>query len=316
MMSGTLLSVGIDISKQWLDLAYHGRMRVVRYANSEAGWAKIVAALASAKLRCVVVEATGGYELGLLGALLAANLPVARVQPGRVRWFAHSQGRFAKTDHLDARLLAQYGAVSQLHLETLPQAGQVQLAALVQRRRQVLEARGVEANRLRLCHAAVRGLVQDAIDHYDAELATLEQRINELLAATPDLAQRAALLTSVPGIGPVVASSLLGELPELGRLGPKQLSALVGLAPWARESGQQANARHIGGGRRELRAVLYMAALVAARFNPTIRAVYLHLVAQGKPKKVALVACARKLLTITNALVRDNQVWRPAPIAS
>jgi transposase len=315
-MSTTPLSVGIDVGKDRLDVAFHGRQRVHGYPNRDQGWQRICEALTELPVACVVLEATGGYELGLLGALLAAGLPAVRVQPGRARSFARSQGQCAKTDAIDARLLAHFGAASDLQPTRLPAAEQVLLAALCQRRRQVLDMRGAEANRLRLCHAGVRAFVQAAVARCDAEVAELEQQIQAVLAAVPVLAANAGLLRGVPGLGPVAVSSLVPGVPELGQMSPKEAGVLVGLAPWARDSGASSEPRHIRGGRAEVRHVLYMAALVAARHNPVLKPFYERLLAKGKPKKVALVAVARKLLIIANAIVRDQRPWRKMPLAA
>jgi transposase len=315
-MNATPLSVGIDISKDRLDVAFHGQRRVRSYPNTDQGRQQICGVLSRVAVACVVLEATGGYELGLLGALLAAGLPAVRVQPGRVRHFARSQQELAKTDAIDARVLAHFGAASDLRPTVLPAPEQVLLAALCQRRRQVLDIRGAEANRLRLCHAGVRPFVQAAMARCDAEVAELEQQIQALLAATPVLAEHAVNLRTVVSFGPVVVSGLLAELPELGHLSPKQAGALVGLAPWARDSGQSSAPRHIKGGRSELRNLLYMAALVAVRHNPVLKAFYERLLAKGKPPKVALTAVARKLVIIANAIVRDHQPWREMPMAA
>jgi transposase len=232
-----------------------------------------------------------------------------------VRHFARSQQQFAKTDAIDARVLAHFGAVSDLRPTVLPTSDQVLLAALCQRRRQVVVMRGAEVNRLRLCPTSVRGYVQDIIAVYDAQLAQLNEEIRALLASAPTLAEKAAVLRTMIGFGQVAVSTLLAILPELGHLSPKEAAALVGLAPWARDSGGSSLPRHIQGGRGELRKVLYMAALVAVRHNPVLKAFYERLRAKGKPPKVALTAVARKLVIMANAMVRDQQPWREMAMA-
>jgi transposase len=309
----TSQSVGIDVSKEWLDVAVGSQEQPWRVSNSAEGIADLVARLQPLQVELIVLEATGGLEGMVLAELHAAGLPVARVNPGRVREFAKATGRFAKTDRLDARTLAQYAHAIHPDPVHLPNADEQYLAALVSRRRQLLDMLVAEKNRLPTTPKPVQGRVRKHLDWLKAEIQALEQEIDEFIRRTPLWREKDELLKSVPGIGDVTACTLLAELPELGQLNRKQIAALVGVAPFNRDSGRFQGKRHIRGGRSSVRTPLYMATLAATRFNPVIRTFYHHLLAQGKEKKVALVACMRKLLTILNAILRHRQPWCLAP---
>lgn len=311
--------VGIDVSKPVLDVAcrVHGAPHpipaVARVANDAAGIARLVADLHALAPTLIVLEATGGQQDLVVAALGAAGLPVVVVNPRQVRRFAEAVGQLAKTDRLDAALLALFAERVQPAPRALPTATQQELDALLLRRRQLIEMRATE--QIRLAQAArreVRASLTAHIAFLTAQLAALDDRLDALVQASPLWRAQEDLLASVPGVGSVTARTLLAELPELGRLSRHAVAALAGVAPFARESGQWRGTRAIRGGRAVVRTALYMATLAATRWNPVIRAHYRHLRAVGKPAKVALVACMRKLLTILNAILKTEQAWCPA----
>jgi transposase len=306
-----LSSVGIDVSKNALDVAIVPTGERQQYPNSEPGISALVARLVAVAPDVIVLEATGGYETEAVTALGLAGLPVALVNPRQVRDFARAMGRLAKTDALDAAVLAAFGARVQPTPRALPDAAQQALAALVTRRRQLVEMLTTERLRLPLAHGRVRQDLRAHIRWLEQRLSDTETALREAVRQSPLWRATDDLLRTVPGVGPTTASSLIAELPELGRLTRHQLAALVGIAPFNCDSGQRRGQRTIWGGRATVRASLYMATLVATRHNPTIRVFYQRLRAAGKPAKVALVAAMRKLLTILNAMVKAQRPWTP-----
>lgn len=309
------VTVGIDVAKARLDVATRPRGEAWQVPNDEAGVAALVARLRGLAPALVVLEATGGLERLAAAALAAAGLPVAVVNPRQVRAFARAVGQLAKTDALDAALLARFGEAVRPPPRPLPDAAQQALAALLARRRQVVTMLTAERQRLGAALPAVRRRVQAHVAWLEGELAALDADLGDALRASPSWQAKDDLLRSVPGVGPVVALTLLAELPELGALDRKRLAALVGVAPLNADSGARRGQRLVWGGRGRVRAALYMAALVATRFNPVLRAFYQRLLAAGKAKKVALTACMRKLLLILNALVQTGTPWRPPATA-
>jgi transposase len=301
--------VGVDVGKRWLDVAINDQPRVRRFANSPDGRAAMVALLRPLSPQLVVLEASGGFEREPIADLLAADIPVARATPARVRHFAKGLGRLAKTDRIDAGVLAHYARLAGLQPIVLGDATHELLSALAQRRRQATAALHAETNRLPGAHQAVRGDIEAAIATYRAQIADLEARIAALISSDPGLAADQALLQSIPGVGPVLSTTLLADLPELATVDPKRLSALVGVAPFANDSGNRSGPRSIRGGRAPVRHALYMAALSASRYNPPLRAFYERLKAAGKLKKVALVAVMRRLLGLCHAILRDRRPW-------
>lgn len=304
--------LGIDVAKAQLDLADPSGTTTRRIANTALAIAALVDELVRDPPSLIVVEATGGYEMALVSALQQARLPVAVINPRQARDFARASGRLAKTDAIDARILAQFGAA--LHPAPLPpiDPSQTALAALVARRRQLVDMLIAERNRLEHAADAIQGWINDHIAMLKTQLAQTDAAIALTVEASADLHRRREILTSVKGVGPLTAAVLLAELPELGAIGHKQIAALVGVAPINHDSGTQRGQRHIAGGRPSVRCALYMATLVAVRYNPTIKAFYRRLRDSGKRAKVALVAAMRKLISILNALVRDNRTWQPA----
>jgi transposase len=283
---------------------------VRRVANTEPAIADLVADLRTAPLIGVVLEATGGLETPVASALAAAGLPVAVVNPRQVREFARGSGQRAKTDRLDARVLARFGEHVRPPCRPLPDAATQELARLVTRRRQLVEMLTAERNRRQGPAAPLADSLDEHIAWLQARISDLDRTLATLLRESPVWQADAALLQSVPGVGPVLTATLLAELPELGRLDRKRIAALVGVAPFTRESGRWRGRAMIGGGRAAVRATLYMAALVATRHNPVLRTFYQRLVAAGKAKKLALTAVMRKLLVILNAIRRDQARWQ------
>jgi transposase len=306
---------GIDVSKGHLDAHLRPTGEAVRVGNDEAGIAALVARLAAAGVTLVVLEATGGYEAPVAAALAAAGLPVAVVNPRQVRDFARSTGRLAKTDALDAAVLAHFADAVRPPARPLPDADAAALAALLARRRQLIEMRTAEVNRLPLAAPAIARGIRAHVARLDRQVRHADAELAAAVEASPVWRAKEDLLRGAPGVGPVVARTLLFELPELGALSGKRIAALAGLAPVARDSGRWSGARSIAGGRAAVRAALYQAVLSAARYNPPIRAFYRRLRAAGKAAKVAQVAAMRKLLVTLNAMVRDNRTWDPAIVA-
>lgn len=305
------VAVGIDVAKAALDVAVRPSGEERHLANAPAGIAEIVQWLHALHPQVIVVEATGGYETALVAELGNAGLPVAVVNPRQVRDFARATGRLAKTDRLDAQVLAHFGQVIRPTPRPLPDEAAQALAALVERRRQLVAMRTAEGNRLAATPvAAVQVRIQAHLAWLERELRELDGELRERLRASPLWREQDDLLQSVPGIGPTISLTLLASLPELGRLSHGQLAALVGVAPLNRDSGTVRGRRATWGGRSAVRAALYMGTLRATRCNPRIQAFYHRLLAAGKAKKVALVACMRKLLCMLNAMVRHHVPWQ------
>lgn len=301
--------LGIDVSKAYLDVAVHdGAVTQVR--NTAEGITAFVAGLAAAPPMRVVLEATGIYHRAVAAALTAAGIPVAVVNPRQVREFARSTGTLAKTDRVDARVLARFGAVLTPPVRPLPDADQQALAALVERRRQLVTMQTMEKNRLHVATARVAVNVRATLAALAHAVADIDDEIGTLIDQSATWSAQVALLTSVPGVGPQNARCLIALLPELGRLDRRAIAALVGVAPLAHESGRWRGARSCWGGRAAVRAMLYMATHVATRWNPVLQPVYAALKAAGKPTKVAKVACMRRLLTMLNAILKTQTPWR------
>jgi len=305
-MTRTQVFVGIDVSKAQLDMALRPEGRFSA-SNDEAGFAQILERLKAAPPTLVVLEATGGLEIPITGVLAAAGVPVVVVNPRQVRDFAKATGKLAKTDALDAQVLAHFAEVLRPALRPLPDAQA--LAALLARRRQLVEMLTAEKNRLSSAHTPVRKSLRTHIVWLERELSHTDRDLAHAIRESPVWREKDDLLQSVPGIGPVGTSTLLANLPELGTLTGKQIAALVGVAPLNRDSGTWRGKRTVWGGRAQVRAILYMSALTATRFNPVIRVFYQRLCAAGKAKKVALTACMRKLLIILNAMMKHRTRW-------
>jgi len=311
-MSAEPVFVGIDVSKASLDVAVHRPATRWTVDYTEATLTPLVARLTALAPALIVLEATGGLEVPLVGAVAVAGLPVVVVNPRQVRDFAKATGRLAKTDTLDAAVLAHFAAAVQPAVRPLPDAATQGLAAVVTRRRQLVDMLTAERNRLSCAPVVLRKELQAHIRWLERRIAGLDTELEHAIRTSPVWRAQEDLLRSVPGIGPIVARTLLAQLPELGTLAPKPLAALVGVAPLNRDSGLFRGRRKVGAGRAAVRAVLDMGTLAAVRFNPVLRPFYQRLRAAGKLPKVALTACMHKLLTILNALLKHQRRWDPA----
>jgi len=306
--------IGIDVAKAELVVARGSRGEIATYANDEGAVRTLVQELAGRSVELIVLEATGGYEVLGASALASAGLPVVVVNPRQVRDFAKATGQLAKTDRLDARVLALFGERVRPAVRALPDEQTRELEAVLTRRRQLLEMRQAERNRLLqvVGHGArpIQHSLQKHIAYLERELELTETDLRRRLQESPMWRARDNLLQSAPGVGTVTSETLMAQLPELGQLDRRAIGKLVGVVPLNHDSGTWRGRRTIYSGRAQVRAVLYMATLAAKRCNPVIKAFYERLLAAGKPKKVALVACMRKLLTILNSMVRTSQHWR------
>ena len=303
--------VGIDVSKTRLDIAVRPCGARESTPNEEAAIQALVKRLRALKPTLIVLEATGGLERHVVRALAAADLPVIVVNPRQVRDFAKATGKLAKTDRIDAEVLARFGEAVRPELRPLPDEASLELRAVIARRRQITDMVVAERNRLSQAPRRVKKRIEAHIRWLEAELKRANEDLDQTIRQSPIWREQEDLLRSVPSIGPVISRTLLAELPELGTLRGKQIAALVGVAPLNRDSGTMRGRRAIWGGRAHVRAALYMAALVASRRNPVIRDFYKRLRAAGKAPKVALVACMRKLLTILNAMLKHRARWSP-----
>lgn len=308
------LYVGIDVSKAHLDVALQRDSEVFQVDNSEEGIAELVSRLGESPPELVVLEATGGYEGLVAGVLAGQGIPVAIVNPRQVRDFARATGVLAKTDRVDARVLAHFAEAVRPQVSPLPSAEALELEALVTRRRQIVDMLTMEKNRRQnvASERMLRG-IEKHIVWLEEALRRVNDDIDKTIRQSKAWKEQEDLLRSVPGVGPVTARTLLAELPELGQLSRKEIAMLVGVAPLNRDSGTMKGQRTTWGGRASVRTVLYMATQTATRCNPTIRRSYQSLIKRGKKPKVALVACLRKLLTILTAMVRDGRRWSPNP---
>jgi transposase len=302
--------IGIDVSKARLDIAVHDSSQCFSCDNTEAAVETLVKKMKELEPELIVMEATGGYERLCAAMLAAAGLALSVVNPRQVRDFAKSKGILAKTDRLDARVLAHFGAAIKPEPRALPDAQQQLLDELMLRRRQIVAGLVAEKNRLGMAHTdAVKKSLREAIAFYERLLADVDRQVGEHIERSPLWRAREDLLRSFKGVGPVSSRTLIGDLPELGSLDRKRIAALVGVAPLAHDSGKRKGTRAIFGGRGQVRAALYMVAITAIRANDPIRQFYQRLRAAGKPAKVAIVACMRKILIILNAMVRTQSRW-------
>jgi transposase len=302
--------VGIDVSKDFLDVAFGFRSNVRRFLNTPRGHRQLAGAVGRYAAKRIVMEASGGYERGVLVYLNDRKLPAIRVNPRQVRDFARSAGILAKTDAIDAKVLVRFGATHEPVHRPLPSPARQRLADLQTRRGQLIALRTAECNRLeQTTDALITRTIQAVIKTFDKQIALIEAESAGVIAEHKELERTYAVLTSVPGVGPVTAAVLMGGMPELGSLSRQEAAALAGLAPYNSDSGRKQGARHIRGGRAAVRTALYMATLSAARHNPIIAEDFRRLAETGKPYKVVMTACMRKLLIILNAMVRDDKLW-------
>jgi transposase len=305
--------IGIDVSKDRLDVHVRPSGHTLAMARSGKGLEQLVSDLAALNPALIVLEATGGFEITVAAALASAGLPLAVVNPRQIRDFARATGRLAKTDALDAQVIALFAERIRPEPRPLADADSQALAELTARRRQVIEMIGMETNRLRQArNPAVQRMLRSTLKILETQLVQLDHDIGDTIKRSPLWRAADDLLTSVPGVGDVTAHTLIADLPELGQLDRRRIAALVGVAPINRDSGQMRGRRTIAGGRADVRNALYMATLAATRWNPVIRAHYNSLIERGRPKKVALVACMRRLLGILNAIIRTKTPWQCA----
>ncbi len=304
--------VGIDVSKEWLDYGVRPDGQAGHVTNDAAGIAQLVKQLKPLQPTLIVLEATGGLELLVLAALIGQGLPVAVTNPRQVRDFARATGDLAKTDKIDGHVLAHFAEAIRPRVTQLPDEQAQRLKALWTRRSQIVAMLTAEQNRLPSAPGRVRSRVQAHITWLQHELDELNHDLQDEIHQSPLWRTKDDLLRSAPGCGPVLSTTLLAGLPELGQLNRKQIAALVGVAPFNHDSGHQRGRRIVWGGRAQVRSVLYMATLTATRFNPVIRSFYERLIQAGKPFKVALTACMRRFLTILNAMIRTEKPWSPA----
>jgi transposase len=305
--------VGIDVSKNRLDVAMRPSGAAFVVARNARGLDELIARLREVSPHIVALEATGGFETVAAAALAGAKLPVVIVNPAQVRAFAKALGKRAKTDPIDAAVIAHFAEATKPQVRPLPDEATRLLADLVARRRQIIEMIGAEHQReQRMTIPRVKKSISRLLKALEKELASLDDDIDNAVRGSPAWREKENLLESVPGVGPVIARTLISELPELGTLGRKEIAALAGLAPFTRQSGKWRGKSFIGGGRTAVRCALFMGAMVAKQHNPILKAFFDRLVAAGKPKMVALIAVARKLLTMLNAIIRDNRPWQIA----
>jgi transposase len=310
-MEDSQVFVGIDVSKSYLDVASRPTGELWQVPNDAGGIGDLAQRLAGMKPSLVVLEATGGLERELTAELASAGLPVAVVNPRHVRDFARASGVLAKTDTLDAQVLARFGQAMEPEPRPIPDAEAKDLQALVGRRRQVVEMITAEKNRRRTVTARIFTQVEEHIRWLEKSLKDLDQDLDSFIHSSAMWRTKERVIRSAPGVGPVLSATFSANLPELGTVSGGQIAALVGVAPFNRDSGKLRGKRTVWGGRRQVRAALYMAALVASRYNPVIRDFYQRLCSMGKPKKVALTACMRKLLVILNSMVKHGREWQP-----
>jgi transposase len=308
-----IITVGIDVSKDRLDVAVRPSGEAFAVERNAAGLELLAARLREFSPQIVALEATGGFETVAAAALAAAQLPVVVVNPAQVRAFAKAIGQRAKTDPIDAAVIAHFAAATTPEVRPLPDEATRLLADMIARRRQIIEMIGAERQReKRVTMASLRKSIKRVVGTLEKELGSLDVDIDGAVRGSPAWREKEDLLASVPGVGPTIARTLIAELPELGRLDRRQIAALAGLAPFTRQSGQWRGRSFIGGGRTVVRTALFMGALVAKRHNPVLKVFFDRLVTAGKPKMLALIAVARKLLTILNAILRDKRQWQTA----
>ena len=303
--------VGIDVCQKYLDVHVRPSSQSFQLNNDRVGIGKLISILAKIKPELIVLEATGGMEIDAAIQLTEVGLAVAVINPRQARDFAKATGAIAKTDAIDARVLAHFADAIRPEVRQISDESSRQLEELVARRRQISDMITAEKNRRRGKTNSVQSDINEHIEWLEKRLQEIESQIKSAISVNPDWQQKMDLLTSVPGIGDVVAVTLISSLPELGTISHKSISYLVGVAPLNRDSGKFRGKRRIWGGRAKIRCVLYMAALVAIRFNPAIKAFYERLLQKGKLKKVAITACMHKLLIFLNAMMKKNQAWQP-----
>jgi len=311
-MNTTIAYVGIDVGKDWLDVAVSGKNEITRFGNHDEGIEKLVGQIHQMQPRLVAVEASGGYESAFVNALMLKAQQVAVVNPTRVRALARARGLLAKTDEIDARNIATYAEMIKPEPKTPREDLDIRIQALITRREQLVDIRSAESNRLRTCHDSIKADVREHLDWLERQIAILDEEIKQLVKRSEAWTKQTELLKTMPGVGFITAVTMTANMPELGELNRQKIAALAGLAPYNRDSGKKRGKRRIFGGRQSVRRVLYMAALSASKHNPVIKKLYERLIGKGKPFKVAITACMRKMITIMNVMVKNQSAWRCA----
>lgn len=309
-MSSSNVYVGIDVSKAQLDVGFCPSSKNLSFANGDREITKLVDRLQKTRPELIVAEATGGLEMKVVSALAASNLPIAVVNPRQVRDFAKASGKLAKTDSIDAEILAQFAKAIKPEVRKLPDSATQEIKALVTRRKQIVEMLTAEKNRLAGALQNVVPEIEEHINWLEARSKSIDDDLSKAVHKSPIWKEKNNLLRSVPGVGPMLSFTLLANLPELGALNRKQIAALVGVAPYCRDSGTLRGRRTVWGGRANVRSILYMGTLSAIRCNDAIKHFYQRLINAGKAPKVAITACMRKLLTILNSMVKHNTPWQ------
>jgi transposase len=305
--------VGIDVGKAWLDVAVYGDKEVNRFHNDIEGIGKLICYLEPYQPELVVVEATGGYEQFVVEVLNNQGYKKAIANPTRIRAYAKAIGLLAKTDKIDARLIAEYAFKIRPEAQGSKTEQEIQLKALITRREQLVDMKSMESNRLGTTHSSLKADVQEHLEWLKTQISILEAEIKQIVNELPEWKETENILESIPGVGIITAVTIIAEMPELGgELNRQKVAALAGLAPFNQDSGKKKGKRRIFGGRKGVRRVLYMASMSAIKYNPIIRDIYERLIKKGKPHKVAITACMRKLLTIMNVMLRNRTVWRVA----
>lgn len=310
MTTPSEIYVGIDVGKTWLDVAQWSNDAVWRVTNDADGIAKVMDQIRELGPNLIAVEASGGYEQPIVQALLMKDMPVAVANPTRVRALAKATGKLAKTDKIDARLIAEYALKIQPAAQVPKEDNEIRLKAMVTRREQLVEMRTAEQNRLGISHDTLKAAIHEHIQWMGEQIKDLDAQIEELVDNLPEWKAQVERLESIPGVGKVTAVTILADMPEIGQLDRQKIAALAGLAPFNRDSGKKRGKRRIFGGRKGVRRVLYIACLSAIKWNPVIQSMYQRLIKKGKVFKVAITACMRKLLTIMNAMARDQLMWK------
>ena len=309
-MSGKEKYIGIDVGKNWLDFAIAGDNNIIRYENHNLGISKLIEKMDQVQPKLIAVEASGGYELAFVNALMQKAYQVAVVNPTRVRALANARGLLAKTDEIDARNIATYAEMIKPEPKQPQEDIDIRIRALIIRREQLVEIRAAEGNRLGTCHQSTKTDIREHLDWLERQIGILDDEIQHLVKSSEKWKSQTGLLETIPGVGFITAVTVTANMPELGELNRQKIAALAGLAPYNRDSGKKRGKRRIFGGRQSVRRVLYMAALSATRHNKVIKEFYERLIGKGKPFKVAITACMRKMITIMNVMVRNQTEWK------
>ncbi|MDY6847263.1 MAG: transposase [Chloroflexota bacterium] len=302
--------VGVDVGKDWLDFAVDGIDKITRFGNHPEGISKLVQRIKSLQPKLIAVEASGGYESAFVNTLMIEKQRVAVVNPTRVRALANAKGLLAKTDEIDARNIASYAEMIKPEPKQPREDLDIRIRALVTRREQLVDIRSAEGNRLGTCHESIKADIREHLDWLEHQISIIDDEIKQLVKSSEKWNNQITLLKSMPGVGFITAVTMTANMPELGELNRQKIAALAGLAPYNRDSGKKRGKRRIFGGRQSIRRVMYMAALSAIKHNPVIKKFYERLMKKGKPFKVAITACMRKMITIMNVMVRNQTAWR------